>query len=72
MNVLMFVLGVVVGYIVLTTVTRRRAIGSLRIDTSDPSDGPYLFLELSQDVSSIYNKKYVVLEVNTKNFISQE
>lgn len=46
-------------------------IGTLRIDTSDP-DGPFMFLELSKDVNAVASKKYVVLKVNLKNYISQK
>lgn len=46
-------------------------IGVLRIDTSDPEDGPYLFLELRHNIDSFYNEKKVALLVNTENYISQ-
>ena len=46
-----------------------RIVGTLRIDSSDP-DGPYMFLELSEPVSSILNEEYVTLKVNKKSYIS--
>ena len=46
-------------------------IGVLRIDTSDPEDGPYLFLELDRNINSFYNESKVSLRVNTENYISQ-
>lgn len=47
-------------------------IGDLRVDQSDPEDGPYLFLELQKGVSNFKNKKYVILKVNIKNYISRK
>ena len=43
---------------------RKNMVGTLLVNTSDPDDAPYLFLELSKDVSDVTNKRYVVLKVN--------
>ena len=51
---------------------RVKHIGTLRIDSSDPYEGPYMFLELRKDVGNIGRKKYVILKVNTKSYISQK
>lgn len=67
--VVWFVIGVLVGCVLTVILSRRKSVGSLRIDTSDPEDNPYLFLELSKDVGEVYRKKYITLRVNTKNFI---
>ena len=72
MDVLIFVVGVLIGCIFMAIISRVKSVGSLRVDTSDPDDSPYLFLELSKDVDEIYKKKYVTLTVNTKNFIPHE
>ncbi len=48
--------GLVLGYIIGRIIkidkldSKKQPIGTLHIETSDP-DGPYLFLELSKDVS---------------------
>lgn len=68
--VIIFCIGILVGCVITLSIFRMRSVGSLRIDTSDPDDGPYLFLELSKDVGAVYQKKYVTLKVNTKSFIS--
>ena len=70
--IIIFVIGILVGCIITLSIFRMRTVGSLRIDTSDPDDGPYLFLELSRDVSVVYQRKYVTLKVNTKSFIPHE
>lgn len=69
--VIIFVIGVVIGSIITRIINRPLDIGTLRIDTSDP-DGPFMFLELSKDVDSVTSKKYVILKVNLKSYISQK
>lgn len=53
---------------------KKEPIGKLRIDSSDPYDGPYLFLELKQSVEAVklQDKKYVLLEVDATDFLSQK
>ena len=53
---------------------KQEPIGKLRIDSSDPHDGPYLFLELKQSVEAVklQDKKYVLLEVDATDFLSQK
>lgn len=71
--ILCMVIGIVIGVVIGRQVFRRDVVGSLRVDQSDPDSGPYLFLELShKGANAIYNKKYVVLKVNLKDYISHE
>jgi len=67
-----FGIGILVGIVCTTVVTRTKSVGSLRVDTSDQDDGPYLFLELSKDIGEIYRKKYAIFKVSLKNFIPHE
>ena len=60
---------VVVGLV--KALRRRKPVGVLRIDTSDP-DGPYMFLELSEDISTILNAEQVTFKVDTRSYISQK
>jgi len=69
--VIILAIGIVVGSIITRIIIRLLDIGTLRIDTSDP-DGPFMFLELSKDVDTVASKKYVILKVNLKNYISQK
>ena len=69
--VIILAIGIVVGSIITRIIIKLLDIGTLRIDTSDP-DGPFMFLELSKDVNAVASKKYVVLKVNLKNYISQK
>lgn len=67
-----FGIGILVGIVCATVATRTKSVGTLRVDTSDPDDGPYLFLELSKDIGDIYRKKYVTFKASLKNFIPHE
>ena len=71
--ILCMIIGIIIGIIFGRQVFRKDVVGSLRVDQSDPDSGPYLFLELShKGANAIYKKKYVVLKVNLKDYISHE
>ena len=72
LEVLLFLLGFVGGMTVFLICLATRSIGTLRVDQSDPTEQPYLFLELDKPVESVINKKYVLFRVIKKNFISQD
>lgn len=72
MLVLTFVLGVIFGGIVTAIILLKASIGALRVDRSDPDDHPYMFLELYKGVETVSKKKYVILRVNTQNYISHK
>jgi hypothetical protein len=64
-------LGIGIGCGVTLFIFKTKNIGTLRLDASDPYEKPYLFLELKNDCGNILKKKYVILEVNPKPYISQ-
>lgn len=71
--IMVLLIGIVVGLILSRLICKEKPVGSLRVDQSDPDSGPYLFLELSHEgADAIYKKKYVVLKVNLKDYISHE
>ena len=72
LEVLLFLLGFMAGIVSFLVYLIVRSVGTLRVDQSDPTEQPYLFLELDKQVESVINKKYVVFRVNKKNFISQD
>ena len=72
MEVLLVLLGFVGGMAFFLICLATRSIGTLRVDQSDPTEQPYLFLELDKPVESVINKKYVLFRVIKKNFISQD
>lgn len=81
MLVLMLILGIVIGGVVGAIIgciftrysmTKNLLAGTLRVDTSDPDDNPYMFLELSKNVDAVTSNKCVILKVSTENYISQK
>ncbi|MDD2299645.1 MAG: hypothetical protein PHU69_08370 [Fermentimonas sp.] len=70
--IIIFGIGMLIGCILTRIIFQTRSVGSLRVDTSDSDDSPYLFLELSKDIEEIYRKKYVMFKVSLKNFIPHE
>lgn len=64
-------IGGMIGAFLTKLIYPTKPIGTLRIDTSDP-DGPYLFLELDEGIDKFYKKDFVMLSVNTENYVSQK
>lgn len=62
-------IGIIIGSVVTCLVFGAFSVGSLRVDQSIPEDDPYLFLELTKNVSTILKKKFVVLKVRAEDFI---
>lgn len=69
--VFIFIIGIVCGAFTSHLLFRKHSIGTLRIDNSDP-DGPYLFLELSTNISSFNKKKQVTLNVMDESYLPQK
>lgn len=68
--VLLWVIGVFIGFIFSSLLRKRKQIGTLRMDRSDPNEAPYLFLELDPDGMKKINRfKNVVLRVRLENYI---
>ena len=70
------IIGLLIGLLMIyfplkKDIARRKPIGNLRVDQSDPSDAPYLFLELDAgtNVNTIIRSKYVTLRVKVEDFI---
>lgn len=73
MEVLFYILiGFAIGFICACITMLSLKVGTLRVDRSDPTEAPYLFLELSKEVGDISGRKYVLLDVKNENFISQK
>lgn len=75
LGIFLFFGGVLIGvlfgfWIVRGLFIRKLPIGALRVDRSDPEDGPYLFLELYPGgKEAIMCEKYVVLSVKLEDYI---
>lgn len=68
--VIALIIGMIVGCLFSKLKSKNNNIGYLRIDTSQ--EEPYLFLELTTDISKISNKAIVNMTVNYKNFDTQK
>lgn len=62
-------IGLVWGWFWHKTVVSDISAGTLKIYTSDP-DGPYLFLELHEDIGTIAMQSHAFFEIDT--IVSQE
>ena len=68
-TVLIFAIGLLTGAAVAKLIPKEKSIGVLRVDESDPTEEPYLFLELSHDVSTVRKKKRVILDVLDESYL---
>lgn len=69
MEWLILCIGVLIGAVVVAYAFFKNFVGTLRVDQSDPTDAPYLFLEIEKGVGDISRKKYVLLRVSTESYI---
>lgn len=65
-------IGIIIGVLLGIVLFRRRPLGNLRVDRSDPTSEPLLFLELGTDVRTIMRKKQVVFKVRVEDFLPHE
>ena len=66
------VIGIIIGILICAILFRQRPVGNLRVDRSDPTCGPLLFLELGTDVGAVMRKKYVTFKVRVENYLPHE
>lgn len=70
-----FMIGIATGIVIailVVTLFKTKPSGFLRIDHSDPNEPLYLFLELTEDMSSVLSKETVVFRVKVKDYIPHE
>lgn len=68
--ILVFMLGVIVGLFLAQIMFKPKLAGNLRIDRSDPTEEPYLFLEVTKATNLQHH--YVTFKVVRQNYISQK
>lgn len=71
-NLFWVVVGMLVGLILIKLMRRTKTVGTLRVDRSDPTEPPYLFLELAEPLEEWMDENYVLMQVKFKNYISQK
>ena len=72
MEMLFILIGMLLGAGVGLVLYKKLYTGVLHIDRSDPTDAPYIFLELQKNLPSLHSHKFVILKVNEENFIPRE
>lgn len=67
----MFILGMMAGYPLGVMKHVNKPIGNLRVDRSDPTDSPNLFLELEEvgNVDKLVHMDEVVFRVIQENYV---
>lgn len=71
--ILTIIVSVLATILISKNLERKRQIGNLRVDRSDPTESPYLFLELASDgMTKIRKYRTVNLKVRIENYISDE
>lgn len=65
-------LGVLVGIAASAVFFHAKTVGSLRVDHSDPSEPPYLFLEVEKNPDALEHGRMVVLRIRRENLIPHE
>lgn len=73
--VLWFVVGFNVGLIFWAWIVARKIVGHLVVDNSLKEERPYLFVEIKPGKTYFLtnpNNRYVVFDVEHKNFIEEE
>ena len=66
-------LGCSAGYLMGRISARyEETVGYLRLDRSDPDDGPYFFLELDRDIPDLMTRSDVRLQMKLEDYISRD
>lgn len=66
-----FLVGILAGFLICKGLYERRRVGTLRIDRSDPTEPPYFFLEVT-NLRRIEDGKLVSMRVRAENYIPQK
>lgn len=67
--VISWLVGFLLGISLAQIKNRKKAIGTLRMDRSDPNEAPYLFLELNRDgMREIEKGKIVSFKVDLRDY----
>lgn len=65
------VVSFVVGFFIARLYFKRKPVGKLHIETSDP-DAIYLFVELANSIDFLTEQKEVLLTIDTKNYVTHD
>lgn len=66
-------IGIIFGWVIYRAQFKKKSAGTLRVDSSDPSEAPYLFLELERGgMDVIYRNKIVIFKVDLNGYRSRK
>ena len=64
---IMLIGGIVLGSLFTYLLLRLKTLGTLRvIESNEPGEPPYLFVELNQSVNEVIKRKHVIFDVSLK------
>ncbi len=64
--------GFLLGMLVHWAFQRKKVIGNLREDHSDPDSPPYMFMELeNRGMDKIHRYKSVILKIRLENYVKE-
>lgn len=72
MSMLYIIAALVLGFAIGRLSNIKQVIGVIRVDNSDPEDGPYLFLELKKGMAKFEHGDIVSFKINTESYISHD
>lgn len=72
MEIVIALVAIVIGFVIGRVLPRERPLGDLRVDRSDPTCEPYLFLELDTDVYTVMRKKHITFRVKVENLLPHD
>lgn len=59
-------IGCVIGALVRGLWPKKKTLGTIRVNNSDPDEPPYLFLELRTSVADVMSQKIATFDVSQK------
>lgn len=72
-SVIGLLIGVIFGWAICRAQFKKKSAGTLRVDSSDPSEAPYLFLELKNEgMNMIRNGRIVIFTVNLDGYMPRK
>lgn len=67
----LFLIGILAGFLICKGLYERRRVGTLRIDHSEPDEPPYFFMEIT-DIRRIKDGKLITMRVKEQDYIPQK
>lgn len=65
--IILLLIGILLGRLVTLLQMNSKSAGTLQVIESDELEQPYIFLELNDEVETLFDKKYVHMDVKWKS-----